>query len=736
MGNNSSGIKFESGKLIELDQNNKILFNNILNNFNNLESKCIVLSMIGCARVGKSTFINGFLSYLFNENIDFVKTANGGDHCTLGIDYINFSYKSENSDTLAQIIILDCQGLLYEDSKNDDKLLSVIYSLSDIIVYHDTGIVNNQTLNALTPLCLVADQIKDTSDAKEIKPILFFRMRDYDLECNPQEIIQKTFKKQNDQYDKVRGAINKLFPIISAITTDPLGKNEKAELKDRNYMSILHDNEYGFNGAYNQILQCISNINIKTVGSLCKHANKVITQINNNEKISFNDYDYYTLLIEKRFSGYWDKINHDIYTTIISSSKDVIYESCINRLGELDVEIEKFKESFSEVEQTMLDEEINKFKAKIEPHILQTMKQCDEMAQCEIDDQMKELLDKYFLPTLQNISIFGNIFTLLNMYNHIPGSLDLQEEINKNIDKLCKHLVDHDKLCKITVNKTKAFLTEQMINIYDNIVLKTSTENSLFKSINKKCIEVLEHVTNINYLENKIKEIKIFTINRDYHFSILQKFIKNEITKELRAKFFKYEIDEIVYSNCTMAIKWSTGGDLSDEALYYMLFKNLGCLVDQCVDNDIFTTKRDHLTKIYIQHAKSQLSQAGNICFDIMKEQSLISFTILYFLIDDEKMKIIQQVLNNTTKCQIEFLCDNKYGCYQLKEEVENILKVLCDYVDFENDYVIDKLLVNNKILNHPSNIRTYTIDFNKLFGKVFITRIINKYVDQMYLKN
>jgi hypothetical protein len=288
MGNNSSSIEFESGKLIEFDENNKIIFNNILTKFNNLKSKCIVLSMLGCARVGKSTFINGFLSYMFYKNINLVKCSSSEDHCTIGIDYISFSYNL--NDTSFQIIILDCQGLLYEDSKNDDKLLSIIYSLSDIVIYHDTGIINNQTLNALTSLCLVADHIKSNSDIKEKKPMLFFRMRDYNLDCDPNKIIQKTFKMQNDQYDKVRGAINKLFPIMEAIKTDPIGKKEQIELKNKNYMSILDNDEYGFNSAYNKILLCMKELNIKTVSSLCNHADKVINQINNNQKISFNDW--------------------------------------------------------------------------------------------------------------------------------------------------------------------------------------------------------------------------------------------------------------------------------------------------------------------------------------------------------------------------------------------------------------------------------------------------------------
>ena len=45
----------------------------------------------------------------------------------------------------------------------------------------------------------------------ETKPILYFRIADYDLDGEPQELIENLFIPQNDQYDNVRISINKLF---------------------------------------------------------------------------------------------------------------------------------------------------------------------------------------------------------------------------------------------------------------------------------------------------------------------------------------------------------------------------------------------------------------------------------------------------------------------------------------------------------------------------------------------
>jgi hypothetical protein len=742
---NGTNINFESNKLVEFDKFNKMIFNNSIDN---LESECVVLSMIGCARVGKSTFINAFLSYLFGANVYCVKTANGGDHCTLGIDYISFPYKLKNSDETIQIIILDCQGLLYEDSKNDDKLLSVIYSLSDIIVYHDTGIVNNQTLNALTPLCLVADQIKDSSDAKEIKPTLFFRMRDFDLECNPQEIVQKTFTKRDDQYDRVRGAINKLFPKINTIVTDPLGKHEKIKLKNMDYTEIVYDDKYGFVSAYEEILQCMQSVDMKKIDLLCKHANKLVTQINHNEKISFNDYDYYTLLIEKRFRSYWDDINHDIYLPINPGCEEIVYKSCVDRLDDMNIEIAKFKDFFSEVAQTMIDEEINKFKEKIEPHILATMDKCCEMAENVINAKLQKLINEYIVPVYKNVKIFGNRRT---------SCLKKMDDI---INKICDNF---SKLCVVTVNKLKSLLIDQIVQINSELIKKIDRENSLFDNVNKNCFKILDKVTDITYLEQKIEEISVFTMNCDEHFADIQRSIKNEIAKEFRHKFFVYSISGIVYqsSDNGLRIEWirrnstnSFGKNCADDKdksddnnkdepdddnetydkkMYDQLFCRLFKQITERIDDNIFKKKREQLTTFYVCHVKRQLNQIS-IESNIMTSQSLISFTKLHFLIDNEKMKIVQSILGNSFNRKFK-KTNGIYVCCHLKENIDDMIKTLCDYVDFKYDYAVDNLLVITTPKNYTNNISKYTIDFSKLYGKIFITRIIDKYIDMTYLK-
>jgi len=59
------------------------------------------------------------------------------------------------------------------------------------------------------------------------KPILYFRIADYELDGDPVELLNNLFEKRNDQFDNVRESIQKLFTIITIYTTDTIKKTEK-----------------------------------------------------------------------------------------------------------------------------------------------------------------------------------------------------------------------------------------------------------------------------------------------------------------------------------------------------------------------------------------------------------------------------------------------------------------------------------------------------------------------------
>lgn len=748
MGNtDSSGIEFELGKFAEFDENNKIIFNNILTKFNNVESKCVILSMLGCARVGKSTFINGFLSYLFRKNIDIAKCSNGADHCTRGIDYISFVYNFDTNISI-QMIILDCQGLLYEDSKNDDKLLSVIYSLSDVIVYHDTGIINNQTLNALTSLCLVADHIKSSDDEKDQKPMLFFRMRDYNLDCDPNLIVQKTFAIHNDQYDKVRGAIHKLFPTIDTITTAPLGKKEQTELKNKNYMSILNtsdtvpvSDEYGFNDAYHKILSCAQTIKIKTVGSVCKHADKVICQINNNQKISFNDYDYYTFLIKQRFDNYWNnEIDKVVYLPIKPTEYECSRLACIDRLNLMNSQIEKFKKVFSEVEQTMIEEEIIKFKLKIEPAVLKTLEECDDVAMRIIDIRVEKFLKDEMVSVFSPIKIYGPRFDLTNE----------KKICGQKIEKFCNSMYK-DLLSESVVKKTREFLESQFQNVFDSLNKFVENEEKIFNDICKNTIEVLDQLTSLDYLENQINNITNFTLTCEQNLAEIYLMTKNTIYCKFSNKIKLHRITGFTYDpNIRAKYKSIYSSKNEDDVLFEQLIK----LMNDRLDN-IFFQQKSVLPNMYEKHAKYMLEKCDSIGPKVIKANPMFQFTCLIFNTSEKIKNIIKKILFDNNICsninttnysnsveQRYYTLDETrnilHYCHLIDRD-EKILQFLCKYVDLKYDFVVDNIFtnyyksINSKLKNTIPIVHTIIIDQTTLFGKIFIDKIVKKYVDNTY---
>lgn len=366
--------KFEN--LLNVDENNKLNLN--IPNLPNVKS--IVVSMIGCARMGKSTFINMFISYLHQTNMKVLETSSGSDHCTTGVNIYNVFLK--NDDNEYNLIFLDCQGLSFLDSKNDDKFLSAIYMISDIVVFHTSGYINNETLNTLTPLCLVADMIQTDVHETMLKPKLYFRMKDYSLNADPRDFITKTFTKRSDQFDNVRGAIKKLFPVIEPITTDILGKNniEQLNMQNPDYLTICND-DLGFKKCFDTLIIDIhqlfnDNRPIVTPKMIFLNLEKIVNQINTNLRMTFVDYDYYTLLIKQRFNDFKKTLPVEFTEKNHIDHTEVANLKLRSKLDDILEFRKKMCNQFAQIEQGIIDSEINNFDKTYIAQVEEDIKAC------------------------------------------------------------------------------------------------------------------------------------------------------------------------------------------------------------------------------------------------------------------------------------------------------------------------------------------------------------------------
>jgi hypothetical protein len=107
-----------------------------------LTDSFIVISIIGAARKGKSTFLNCIISFLAEDNKYIFDISNLDIHNTRGI----------NIYTYGKYLFLDYKSIQKEDSANDAKLLLISYLISDIIIFNETTNFNNGSINQLMPL--------------------------------------------------------------------------------------------------------------------------------------------------------------------------------------------------------------------------------------------------------------------------------------------------------------------------------------------------------------------------------------------------------------------------------------------------------------------------------------------------------------------------------------------------------------------------------------------------------
>ena len=122
-------------KFITINNDNITLINQI----SNLTKPYKIISFIGDARIGKSTIINCFISYLYNKNINIFKSTNSSKgHCTTGIDMLQLEMDDYN------LILLDVQGLNFKESKDDCKIILFIFMISNLIIYNQKDILKEE----------------------------------------------------------------------------------------------------------------------------------------------------------------------------------------------------------------------------------------------------------------------------------------------------------------------------------------------------------------------------------------------------------------------------------------------------------------------------------------------------------------------------------------------------------------------------------------------------------------
>lgn len=345
-------------------KDNKLIYNAKLNfkETENIDNPIRIVSIIGKARTGKSTFLNCLLTYWKTDSQNVFAMSKSGNHCTNGIDIYNIPEK--------HIVLLDFQGIYLGDSSNDPKLLLLAYLVSDIIIFNEIKMLSNITLEQFQPMLSFINYLKGKNDLKDFNPKLIFRICDMSLDIEPTSNMQNMLKSEDDQFQAIRECINELFDTPYAVCTMNLDRSELKQMDNNNFKELLESNENGFNDAISKIndyVECCESK--KTMNVFLTDISKIIKNINEEKAIDFKKLDIVKSLGDIQIRDWIDALGTGMYNDITVDGTSETYKKVIERIETRDRIIKDIDKIFKSIPKTIRDERIEIVKKKINEKI-------------------------------------------------------------------------------------------------------------------------------------------------------------------------------------------------------------------------------------------------------------------------------------------------------------------------------------------------------------------------------
>jgi hypothetical protein len=347
-----------------------------------------IISILGKARMGKSTFLNSIVYWLQGEQGEFTPpfaTQDDDNHCTRGIDYYYSKSKS--------ILLLDCQGLALEDSSHDPMLLLFTYLISDRIIFNERMMLQNEALKLMEPICAFMNYI-ETDDFE--KPRLFFRISDSNnMSTDPAINLKKVMARYNDQYQSIRDSVAHLFqPDIGIIKTDMLDRKTKAAVQNGSYAELFEEEGLGFTKAVETLFADLPKG--RPAKAWLKEVPKYVENINNNEKITIDKLDVVTLNAEREILTWrQDNIPSELLTPITVDGLQATYDLKVEPRKALK---QKYLSAFTRRFKTIADSIKEPFYKKMNEDLSAPIKEAERMS----EDLAEAGLYRYWQPATED----------------------------------------------------------------------------------------------------------------------------------------------------------------------------------------------------------------------------------------------------------------------------------------------------------------------------------------------
>ena len=490
--------------------NDKLIFSKELQDSKNIK----VISIIGKARIGKSTFLNCLLTFWRNETQNIFQMSSGGNHCTNGIDVYNIPERN--------ILLLDFQGIYLGNSSNDPKLLLLAYLLSDVIIFNETKMLSNITLQQFEPMLSFINYLKGMNDLKDFNPKLVFRISDMSLDIDPTTNMQDMLKQEEDQFQAIRECINDLFDNPYAVSTSNLDRKEVQLLKTNDFKELLDIPENGFYEAIRKIndyLECCESR--KTISIFMDDLPKIISSINDEKAIDFKKLDIVKALGEGQIRDWIDALGTEIYTDIPVDGTSETFKNVIKRQDDLNKIIKDLDKTFKSIPKSIRDERSLVLKTRVGEKLAKATQENKTMAETLMENFLHSDMQNYILDVvLKDVETFNideaikpllnRLEKLENLSSHIHNvallefmkwKIELIKDVKKNIktelDKYLEELNSCDAECNMVLVKFINSFTENintivannsLIEPYSSIldIVKLSINNKIPEIINKQ----------------------------------------------------------------------------------------------------------------------------------------------------------------------------------------------------------------------------------------------------------
>lgn len=374
-----------------------------------------VVSILGKARMGKSTFFNTVVSHLRKKSEAPFKAIYGDEHCTRGID----SYFLPDHN----LLLLDSQGLDYEDASHDPHLLLLLYILSDVIIFNDTRRLENGALKLMEPVCTFTNYLDIET---VIKPKLYFRIFDSDVR-DAQKNLEKVLGTYQDQYQSIRNSIKHLFDgDIRLLKTEPLDRPAKMMLQNNMYKELLGES-LGFKEAVESILKAANSMTSKSV---LLNVPEILEQINSNQEISIEKLDVVKLQAENDIHKWIQTMIPDsVYSTMEVDGTQKCFDDVVEpRKNQKKSILTAFTKRFRDVEENIRGPFYRSINSKMEAPIQKAIEDSKYKAQVMIAQELK---DAHMMRIFPEVNSLNNCFSTLpkSYWDDYLGPLNRLEKV-------------------------------------------------------------------------------------------------------------------------------------------------------------------------------------------------------------------------------------------------------------------------------------------------------------------